>query len=248
MSEPIENLLDNPENEEFLVHSHSSIASILRNLMRENSTITAYLPTSDEVVATGILHVDLEKKMVILDATKETKRNNQFSNSSNVLFDLKQNSVILQFVAKQTQPARFNGESAVFIGLPDRLLRLQRREFFRVAAISNTGVTCVIKEAHGVTHKLEVEDVSLGGVGALLVDDALPVKQFKIFRNCELRIPGFATLVVDLQIRNCFEKTLQSGRKVRRMGLSYVNLSTDKENLLQKYINQCQLSKIRKDD
>ncbi|MDH5183274.1 MAG: flagellar brake protein [Gammaproteobacteria bacterium] len=248
MSVQIENLMDNPENEEFLVHSHSSIASILRNLMRENSTISAYLPTSDEVVATGVLHVDLDKKMVILDATKETKLNNQFSSSSNVLFDLKQNNVILQFTAKQTQPARFNGQSAVYIELPERLLRLQRREFFRVAAASDTGVTCVIKETRGDTHKLEVEDVSLGGVGALLDDQLLEVKQFKIFHNCELRIPGFSTLVVDLQIRNCFEKTLPGGKKVRRLGLSYANLSPDKENLLQKYINKSQLSKIRKDD
>jgi len=248
MSEPIENLIDNPENEEFLVHSHSSIASILRNLMRENSTISAYLSTSEEVVATSILHVDAEKKMVILDATKETKRNNEFSNSSNILFDLKQNSVILQFHAKQTRPARFNGESAVYIELPERLLRLQRREFFRVAAISDVDVTCLVKEANGDTHRLEVEDVSLGGVGALLVDESLPVKQFKVFHNCELRIPGFSTLIIDLQIRNCFEKTLPNGRKVRRLGLSYANLKPEKEQLLQKYINKSQLSKIRKED
>ena len=248
MSELIENLMNNPENEEFLVHSHSSIASILRNLMRESSIISAYLTTSNEVVATSVLHVDLDKKMVILDATKETKLNNQFASSSNVLFDLKQNSVILQFVAKQTQPARFNGLSAVYIDLPDRLLRLQRREFFRVAAISNSNVTCVITDNIGLTHKLEVEDVSLGGIGVILVDELLQVKQFKVFKDCELRIPGFTTLTVDLQVRNCFEKTQAGGRKVRRLGLSYGNLSPDKENLLQKYINKCQLSSIRKDD
>lgn len=248
MSEPIENLIDKPENEEFLVHSHSSIASILRNLMRENSTISAYLPTSEEVVATGILHVDLEKKMVILDVTKEAKRNHEFSNTNNVLFDLKQNSVILQFHAKQTQPARFNGESAVYIDLPDRMLRLQRREYYRVAAFSAANVMCVIKEASGDIHKLEVEDVSLGGIGALLVEETLAVKQFKIFHDCELRIPGFATLTVDLQIRNCFEKILPNGKRVRRLGLSYSNLKPEKENQLQKYINKIQLSKIRKED
>jgi len=247
MSAQTENLIDKPENEEFLIHSHSSIASILRNLMRDRSTISAFLTNSDDVVATSVLHVDLDKKMVILDATKETRLNNQFSNSSNVLFDLKQNSVILQFTAKQTQPARFNGESAVFIELPERLLRLQRREFFRVAAISDTNVTCVIRDAHG-THKLEVEDLSLGGIGVLLDEDQLEVKQFRVFHDCEIRVPGFATIEVDLQIRNCFEKTLTSGRKVRRLGLSYVNLSADQENLLQKYINKCQLSKLRKEE
>jgi len=247
MSAQIENLIDNPENEEFLVHSQSSIASILRNLMRDRSTISAFLPNSDDVVATSVLHVDLDKKMVILDATKETRLNNQFSNSSNVLFDLKQNSVILQFSAKQTQPARFNGESAVYIELPERLLRLQRREFFRVASISDTNVSCVIKDAQG-THKLEVEDLSLGGIGVLLDDELLEVKQFRVFHDCEIRIPGFASLEMDLQIRNCFEKTLGSGRKVRRLGLSYVNLSADQENLLQKYINKCQLTKLRKEE
>ena len=247
MSEHIENLINKPENEEFLIHSAGSIASILRNLMRENRTISAYLPTSDEVIATSVLHVDLDKKMVILDATKETKRNNQFSDTSNVLFDLKHNNVILQFVASKTQPARFNGEAAVYIELPEKLLRLQRREFFRIAAITDTNISCVITDARGTIHKLEVEDVSLGGVGAVLNDEQLEVKQFTVFHACELRIPDFATLVTDLQIRNCFEVTNASGKKVRRLGLSYVDLSPDKENLLQKYINKCQLSQIRKD-
>lgn len=247
MSAQTENLIDNPENEEFLVHSQSSIASILRNLMRDKSTISAFIPTIDDVVATAVLHVDLDKKMVILDATRETRLNNQFSNSSNVLFDLKQNSVILQFTAKQTQPARFNGAAAVYIELPERLLRLQRREFFRVAAISDTDVICVIKQPQG-NHRLAVEDLSLGGIGVLLDEEELAVKQFKVFHDCEIRIPGFATLEVDLQIRNCFEKTLPSGRKVRRLGLSYANLTHDQENLLQKYINKCQLSKLRKEE
>jgi c-di-GMP-binding flagellar brake protein YcgR len=248
----VENMIGNPENEEFLVHSRSSIASILRNLMRENRTISAYLP-SDEMVATTILHVDADKNMVIVEPARDPKLNKVFSDTHDVLFDLKHNNVILQFVAPHTQPARFNGHAAVFIELPDKLLRLQRREFFRVAAaITSDNVTCIIKDQYDNKHTIEVEDLSLGGIGATIEEttlaETIPIKQFKTFRDCQLRIPGFGTLNIDLQVRNCFEKTLSSGKRVLRLGLSYVDLPADKENLLQKYINKLQLEQLRQDD
>jgi c-di-GMP-binding flagellar brake protein YcgR len=245
----VENLIGDPENEEFLVHSRSSIASILRNLMRENRTISAYLPISGDMVATTILHVDADKNMVIVEPARDAKLNHIFSDTRDVLFDLKHNNVILQFVAPHTQPARFNGHAAVFIELPDKLLRLQRREFFRVAAtITNENVTCILKDKDGSSYTVEVEDLSLGGIGATVEENTLPTKQFKTFRDCQLRIPGFGTLNIDLQVRNCFEKTLSSGKRVVRLGLSYVDLPSDKENLLQKYVNKLQLVQLRQDE
>ena len=249
----VENLISDPENEEFLVHSRSSIASILRNLMRENRTISAYLSTSDDMVATTILHVDADKNMVIVEPARDPKLNHIFSDTHNVLFDLKHNNVILQFMAEHTQPARFNGQAAVFIELPDKLLRLQRREFFRVAAsITGENVTCILKDKNGDTHTVEVEDLSLGGIGAAIeisaVPENRPIKQFATFRNSSLRIPGVGTLTLDLQVRNCYEKTLSSGKRIIRLGLSYVDLPSDKENQLQKYINRLQLEQLRQED
>ncbi|MBD3669433.1 MAG: flagellar brake protein [Gammaproteobacteria bacterium] len=246
----VENLIDAPENEEFLIHSRSSIASILRNLMRENRTISAYLPSSDDMVATSVLHVDADKNMVIVERARETKLNHLFEDGHNILFDLKHNNVILQFVAKRTQPARFNGQSAVFLELPKVLLRLQRREYFRVAAdTGNQNITCTLKETDGSELKLEVEDLSLGGIGTTLeLGESPTIKQFKTFRNCLLQIPGFGTLQIDLQVRNCFEKTLSSGKRVVRLGLSYVDLPADKEAMLQKYINKVQLEQLRQQE
>lgn len=248
----VENLISDPENEEFLVHSRSSIASILRNLMRENRTISAYLSTSDDMVATTILHVDADKNMVIVEPARDPKLNHIFSDTRNVLFDLKHNNVILQFLAAQTQPARFNGRSAVFLELPDKLLRLQRREFYRVAATVGENVTCVLKDKDNTTYTIEVEDLSLGGVGASIPINSLPadmkLKPLNIYRNCSLRVPGIGNLQLDLQVRNCYEKTLASGKRIVRLGLSYVDLPSDKETLLQKYINRLQLEQLRQDD
>lgn len=249
----VENLINDPENEEFLVHSRSSIASILRNLMRENRTISAYLSTSDDMVATTILHVDADKNMVIVEPARDPKLNHIFSDTHNVLFDLKQNNVILQFTAEHTQPARFNGQAAVFIELPDKLLRLQRREFFRVAAsITNENVTCAITDKYGNSYTVDVEDLSLGGIGTTVEIDALPanmvIKQFANFRNSSLRIPGVGALSLDLQVRNCIEKVHSSGKRIIRLGLSYVDLPPDKENQLQKYINRLQLEQLRQED
>ena len=245
----VENLIGDPENEEFLVHSRSSIASILRNLMRENRTISAYMPISGDMVATSILYVDADKNMVIFEPARDTKLNHIFSDTRDVLFDLKHNNVILQFVAPRTQPARFNGHSAVFIELPDKLLRLQRREFYRVAAaITSENVTCILKDKDGSSYTLEVDDLSLGGIGATVAEGTLPTMQFKTFHNCQLRIPGFGTISIDLQIRNCFEKTLANGKRVVRLGLSYVDLPAEKENLLQKYVNKLQLVQLRQDE
>jgi c-di-GMP-binding flagellar brake protein YcgR len=221
--------------------------------MRENRTISAYLPTSDEMVATTILHVDADKNMVIVEPARDPKLNRIFSDTHDVLFDLKHNNVILQFTASHTQPARFNGQAAVFIELPDKLLRLQRREFYRVAAaITGENVICVLKDKDKNAYSIEVEDLSLGGIGASIEIDALPevleLKQFAIFRDSSLRIPGVGTLNLDLQVRNCFEKTLSSGKRIVRLGLSYVDLPSDKENQLQKYINRLQLEQLRQDD
>ncbi|MBD3609969.1 MAG: flagellar brake protein [Gammaproteobacteria bacterium] len=243
MSE-IENLIKDPANEEFLIHTRSSIASVLRNLMREKRTISAYLPSGD-MVATSILHVDAEKNMVILEPAQDAKLSRAFSNTHQVLFDLKHNSVIIQFIASSTQPARFNGASSVFIELPDTLLRLQRREYFRID--SDIGkMTVKLTDAGGVIHVLEVEDLSLGGIGTVVELPELLIKQFMVFEESEISIPGLGTLVVDLQVRNYFEKTLSTGQKVNRLGLAFMDLPTDKENQLQRFINKLQMEQQRR--
>jgi c-di-GMP-binding flagellar brake protein YcgR len=114
------------------------------------------------------------------------------------------------------------------------MVRLQRRQFFRVPVAVDENVQCHI-DHKGTKMSFHLYDISCGGIGTRQIDRAFTPGT--IIKNCLIELPGVAQPVkVDVEVRVSSEITLDNGKKLRHTGLAFVNLEQSQEILIQRYI------------
>ena len=148
--------------------------------------------------------------------------------------------VRIQFSLRALQLTSSEGSAAFRAALPQRLLRLQRREFYRLQAPVTQSLTCTLPLRHtdGAVRNadLRVLDISGGGV-AIAVPPADAVLEAGMeLMDCQLKLPGSAPIPARLSVRNLFRITTRNGIEMLRAGCQFTHMPRGAEDAIQRYI------------
>jgi c-di-GMP-binding flagellar brake protein YcgR len=134
--------------------------------------------------------------------------------------------VRLQFSLSAPQPLEYAGRPALRAPVPDSVLRLQRREFFRLPTLQSVAPVCTITNAapDGTQKSVAVRilDISGGGLAILVPPKELEFAPGVEFKDCTLQLPDGDPLKVRLIVRNLYEVERPNGTKVWRAGCQFV--------------------------
>ena len=117
----------------FRVDSRVEIVYILRALMKSNALVTAYFNGGREFVVTAVLQVDGEHGSVILDSGSNRELNERLLHGREVSVVSSQDGIRVQFTTDRVTAVSFEGRLAFRLPLPDTIMKLQRREYYRLA-------------------------------------------------------------------------------------------------------------------
>ena len=129
------------------------------------------------------------------------------------------------------------------------MLRLQRREFFRIDTPRINPLRCKLVKHHGETES-EVFDfplLDISGGGLCLsgpVEAAAHFSLGELFTDCRLEIPDESVISVNLRVREISRLETANGQMQLRLGCEYVNLPSARQNLIERYITR--LERARK--
>ena len=179
-------------------------------------------------------------KVILFDAGSNAEMNRKALESDKLTFIASHDKVKIQFAVKHLALTEFEGREAFRAAIPQELLRLQRREFYRLTAPVAHPLRCSIpvKLADGSQSIIEstVIDISGGGLGVLVPPEGVEFETDHLFENCRLELPEVGTVLATLRVRNVFEFTLRSGAKNKRSGCEFVDLPGNMLTLIQRYI------------
>ena len=124
--------------------------------------------------------------------------------------------------------------------LPLTLIRLQRREFYRMNTPVTNPVRVVVPlpdELGGPT-SFPLADISCGGIAILdnkmILGDAIG----KEYPNCRIDLPEIGQVTTALQVRNSLDLTLLNNKTNRRLGCEFVNIQRSTLSYVQRYITK----------
>lgn len=230
-------LLEPGDYAQFLLHSRSEILSVLRNLLDEVCQITVFFNEGKDMLLTTL--VALQGDTVVLDYGASAEMNRKAQTVEKLFCVASLQKVRVQFLLRGLKQIAYEGRPAFEAKLPADLLRLQRREFFRLTMPITRPLRCKIPiEAEGggeCVIDVNVVDISGGGV-AIAVPEGVSFEDGQEFRNCRLELPEVGVVTTTLAVRNQFEITLRSGGQVRRAGCEFVKLAGPMLTLVQRYI------------
>ena len=223
----------------YQVDSRREIIALLRGLKDGNQLISMLIHDGAEVFITSILDVDDSSNTVIVDCAPGQFSNQRIVEAPRVSFEGLLDKIGIQFSTAGIQKTDFENRPALKFAIPNSLIRLQRREYYRI----NTPLSSPIKahfpvEANENTEifKLMLVDISCGGIAVLDEKKTLDCTVGKTYEHCKVDLPTIGLVDVVLQIRNSQELVLLNGKTNRRVGCQFVNLSNSVLTSIQRYI------------
>lgn len=220
-----------------MVVSRLEITHILRAIMREAALITVTL-SADDFFLTSILAIDEDSNSVILERGRGRPRLSHALKSHPLSCSTTLYKVSIRFGGTGIEAADYGGSEAYRIALPAELLRIQRRDNYRVPTPLASPVKCRIaadESAGDPSVELNLYDISCGGI-AVQSPPALFTPDLGTPCQCTVLLPGTPGLRTATQARNTFMLTLANGKITQRCGFAFVNPPPTMLATVQRYI------------
>lgn len=226
---------------QYLLHSPTEIAFVLRTAMQKGCMMTVYFDMGQSFFLTSLVNVG--PKGIILDYGSDEDINRRALKANRLLCTTSVDKVKVQFALDGLSLLKHEGSPAFFSELPKNLLRLQRREYFRVSTPIATPLICSIpvpgEDGNPTLLQTSLLDISAGGMGLMVTtEQASLFARGTIFKGCELGLPDDGKIKLDLEVRNAFEVTTRSGNHYTRVGCEFIDLPGLLLTMIQRYITR----------
>lgn len=231
-----------PDEELYVVHNVKEIIQILTDLSKQSVMLRASFNHGQDVYLTTIIALSVKNNAVYLDIGRDDAFNSRLLASDHVVFS-KEDGVRIKWLSEKLTEVTLKDGSAIKVAIPQELVRLQRREFFRLATPIVDPIPCQIpvpnEEALGEEEVLELTltDVSLGGIGAIAhgpLDSRLA--EGASFDRCKISFPDVGVTSLTLKVKYVLPLHVKEGSSPKhRIGLQFIDPSRGNQGLIQRY-------------
>lgn len=233
----------------YILHSRIEIAAVLRDIVRARGLASVHCGGPDTLL-TPFLCVDAAAGELVFDCSGSERLNEALLRASKLLFLSTHDKVKIRFTTGPAWVVRYEGRAAFAVRMPDAMLRLQRREFYRVLVPVAHPVRCVIPVPNGsgvVEVHTRLHDISQGGVAIIAQPGELPTEIGAVYSNCRIVLPEAGNLLVALQVANMHTVTLLNGKQNMRIGCRFVQPGVAALALVQRYMMKLERARKARD-
>ena len=230
---------------DYEVGSRLDVVALLRQIGEKHQLVRMLVRGEADVCVTTVLAVDPATNTMVLDRSIERLQNERILAVGTVRCETSLDKIRILFTAENLRPTLFEGEAVLRADIPASLVRLQRRQFYRMETpVSNpvraflplppelaaeTGATCAAFPLH---------DISCGGIAIFdshfQLDNTIGAR----FANCRIELPEIGPVTVTLEVRYSHDLTLLNNKSKRRIGLQFVDISRGGAASVQRYITK----------
>jgi len=231
------------EDARYTLHDPREIARVLQALIDNRALISAYIMPGGLPCPTALLELD-ENGVLLIDGSQQEVLNQRVADAHHLTCISQLDRVRIQFRLAGLVRVQVEGRAAFSTQMPDALLKLQRRELYRLALIPGPVVTLQLAptpaevEAGAPPLQLRVADLSGGGLALSVRDEDQSRFQPRAeLAGCLLHLPDSEPIPVRLQVAWMAPHETPAGTSLR-VGCRYLDLPGAAEKQILRYIFQ----------
>ena len=226
---------------DYEVSSRREIVALLRQIQEKKQLIRMKIKGEADVCVTSILDVDADAGQFVLDRSINREQNERIVNAVGVSCETYLDKIRILFSLGSLHDTDFDGAAALAADIPASLIRLQRREFYRMPTPVTNPVPALVPlpfELGGGNASFPLADISCGGVA--LLDNKMMLNSTigQTFTGCRIDLPEIGTVTTSLQVRNALDVTMLNNKMSRRIGCMFVDISRGNMAAVQRYITR----------
>lgn len=235
------------EAQQFLISSEKEVLFILHTIEHKQSRAALFFNDGKNFLLTTLLAVN--ERGLWLGASGLEAENVAALASKDVVFVSSHYQVRVQFDAERLEATRHLDQNALFIPLPKTLLRMQRRDYFRLPTLTQPPLQCVISspgsESAPPEQPITIMDISVGGVALTCEEHNIDLLPGNVYQNCQIELPDIGTLNAAIKVKNTFDAITPDGSIQKRAGCEFQKLDGASEIMLQRYISLMQMQGMK---
>lgn len=223
------------EIERCTLRGRREIVFHLRSLIKEGERLSVIFQEGRQSFLTVLIDIAEDSGTLYFDIGGSNELNQAFLKCAQSHLRASVDGIQIQFALAQSRETKLRGERVFAAALPKSMLRLQRREFYRVALPAAKPYTCTLARDSDDEKTLPLHDISLGGVG-ILASTALDYQQLQRIENCriDLREAGFLDVTLEVRYVAGFEG--RNGKPLWHLGGRFVGLRAADEMAIQRFM------------
>ena len=222
--------------ERFHITGPTAIQFTLAGYATHKEAFTAQFADGKEHFLTTLLAVDEETHRVIIDCSGSADLNRLFSESKRNVFIARPGGIHVQFTCGPAKQISFEGAPAFSLALPKFIMRLQRREFFRIETPRTNPLQFHARLPNDALLTLPANNISVAGIGLTSGSDH-GLSSGIALGNCRFALPeDDHDVFLKAMVRHVTAHELRAGVTQWRIGLHFESMPLAAENRLQRYI------------
>lgn len=221
----------------YVLHDPREIARVLQSLADAGALISAHIMPGGLPCPTALLDVDPDGN-VLVDGNHQESINQRIAAAHHLTCVSQLDRVRIQFRLKELVRVDNDGRVAFSAPAPDSLLKLQRRELYRLQLVPGPVVTLQVPAIAGSEPALQVRVLDLSGGGLALAVREEDERRFiarTVLADCVLRLPDAEPMPVQIEVAHVSRRDPVAGAALRA-GCRFVGLSPHSEKQVLQYI------------
>lgn len=231
-------LLEDADYSRYLLNTRAEILPVLRHLIDQVAQVTIFFNEGRDLLPTALIAVD--EHGLVLDYGPSEDVNLRALEAEKLFAITSQDRVRVQFILRGLQRIEYQGQPAFRAPFPESVLRLQRREYYRLTMPVTRPLICEIPVTQpGGQLKIlgfNAVDISGGGVALAFTSQSPSLALELDYPGCAIDLPDVGRIVVTLRVKAMLDITLRSGAQLQRAGCQFVSLPGTMLTLIQRYI------------
>jgi len=236
--------VENMEN--YLLHNRSEIIHKLRLLSKDRCVITGYFNHGNSFLITAIVDVIKDRNVVVLDYSADEEINNKLIAADRVVFKTQHNGINAQFTSTNVVRAKFQGQTFLACDVPQEMLWVQRREYYRVRVPLSDEAICQLQPDNSTLIEVPVIDISIGGIALMDEEQTLQIEPGDVLENSGIILPDDVSANLTLEVRSQIDIN-QGNKSSRRFGCMFIETPKGLTDDVQRYINHVDSIRRRTD-
>ena len=233
-------LIHADDEAKYVLRDAREILAVLRNLVGARALVSARLAPGNESVLSTLVEVAEDGSSLLLDGSADALQNQRMERANALDCVTQLDKVRIQFLLRGQRLVEDGGSPGFRAAPPDALLRLQRREFYRLQVPLAHALSCLLRAEDLARKPVEVSarviDIGAGGVAVVVPAGAAEFVIGGVLPACRLDLPEGDPIELNLEVRNLNRQTQRNGTEQLRVGLRFAALPRTADTRIQRYI------------
>lgn len=230
-------VLEGSEYDKYMLRNPAEVQTLMRQLKERVTQLTVFCNEGQDMLLTVLLEIAPDHLVLDVGSDEEINRRVAVADRHYCIGQL--DRVRIQFLLGPFKRIEFAGRPAFLAALPKEVLRLQRREYYRLSTPIARPLKCrmpiPLPDGGRRIYEATVLDISVGGIGIIAPPEDVPLEAGQIIPDCRIELPEVG--IIDCTLRICqLGVSFQRGQTRRRAGCEFVALPGPQQTLIQRYI------------